>query len=157
MTSTTHTVHRVFTSRQARDICGFKTTYMLDYLHRTEIVVASFAANPGRGRRRLYLYEDLIVLKVVNRLLEEGLPVRRLRRAFQKLRLDPKLNDSSASVQYLTTDGKDVYLSKEDSLVINLSAGGQMAFAFVLDFAGIRKAVEEASRGKGTELESRVA
>ena len=105
MPNASHTVHRVFTSRQARDICGFKTTYMLDYLHRTEVVVASFAGNPGRGRRRLYLYEDLIVLKVVNRLLEEGLPVRRLRVAFQRLRQDPRLNDTTASVQYLTTDG----------------------------------------------------
>ncbi len=120
-------------------------------------MVASFDSSPGRGRRRLYHYEDLLVLKVVNRLLEEGLPVRRLREAFQKLRHNPKLSDALAPERYLATDGKDVYFSKEDSLVVNLSAGGQMAFAFVLDFAGIRKAVEDASRGKGAELSSKVA
>ena len=135
-----------YTVSEARRVCDFKTPHMLDYLHRTGIVHPSKSATPGRGRRRLYTFRDLVLLRSVNHLLSRGLPVRKLKLAIHKMREkfpDISLDGLGGAEQYLVTNGTAVYLVEKEGKIIDLTKNGQMAFVFMLDVETIRNEVAE--------------
>ena len=125
-----------FTLQQAAEIAEFKTASMVDYLCRSGIVVPSALSSPGRGRKRLYTLGDLIVLRALNRLLKSGLPVSRLKKGLQTLRKRLKnQRPDSAIVKYLITDGRSVFFEDDPGVFTDLTADGQMAFAFIVDLS----------------------
>lgn len=135
-----------FTVKQALRLTGFKTPYMLDYLHRTGIVRPSRSASPGRGRRRLYTFRDLVLLRSVNHLLRRGLPVRKLKLAIDTMRKkfqDISLDGHVGPDRYVVTDGTSAYLVEREGKIIDLTKNGQMAFVFMLDVETIRNEVAE--------------
>lgn len=135
-----------YTVADASRICGFKTTYMLDYLYRSDVVTPSRSATPGRGRRRLYTFNDLVLLRSVNHLLSRGLPVRKLKLAIHMMREkfpDISLDGLGGAERYLVTDGTSVYLFDGEAKIFDLASGGQMAFVFMLDVETIRNEVTE--------------
>ena len=81
MTAKTH-----FTTKEAARIVGFRSPYMVDYLHRSGVVVASKLRNPGRGKPRLYNYSDLLLLKAMKSLLDRRIPVAKLKQAQRDFR-----------------------------------------------------------------------
>lgn len=135
-----------YTVADARRVCGFNTTYMLDYLYRSDVVRPSRSATPGRGRRRLYTFRDLVLLRSVNHLLSRGLPVRKLKLAIHKMREkfpDISLDGLGGAERYLVTNGTAVYLVEREGKIIDLTKNGQMAFVFMLDVETIRNEVAE--------------
>src|SRR2546422_9158678 len=58
----------------------------LDYWARTALVVPSVRDASGSGTQRLYSFRDLVVLKVVKRLLDAGGSLQNIRRAIETLR-----------------------------------------------------------------------
>lgn len=133
-----------FTVKEARRLTGFKTTYMLDYLYRSAIVRPSKVAAPGRGRRRLYTFADLVLLRSVHHLLSRGLPVRKLKLAVHTMRrrfADIGPDGQLPPDRYLITDGEKVYFVDDNAKVFDLTGEAQMAFAFMLDVETIRKEV----------------
>src|SRR3954465_15851228 len=58
----------------------------LDYWARTGLVVPSVRDASGSGTQRLYSFRDILVLKVVKRLLDAGVSLQNIRNAIEHLR-----------------------------------------------------------------------
>ena len=62
------------------------TYRQLDYWARTGLVVPSIRSATGSGSQRLYSFKDILVLKVVKRLLDTGVSLQNIRTAVDHLR-----------------------------------------------------------------------
>jgi len=62
------------------------TYRQLDYWARTGLLEPSVRAAQGSGSQRLYSFRDILVLKVVKRLLDTGISLQQIRAAVQHLR-----------------------------------------------------------------------
>ena len=62
------------------------TYRQLDYWARTGLVEPSVRAAHGSGSQRRYSFRDILVLKVVKRLLDTGISLQQIRAAVQHLR-----------------------------------------------------------------------
>ncbi|HEX9978417.1 MAG TPA: helix-turn-helix domain-containing protein, partial [Acidimicrobiia bacterium] len=72
-----------FTSQQACRLTAC-TPHQLRYWDRVGLVEPSIQGTGGRpGRRRLYTFRDLVALRVVRSLLDNGMSVQRVRRAWE--------------------------------------------------------------------------
>lgn len=130
-----------FTARQASALTGC-TAHQLRYWDRVALVTPSIQSSGGRaGVRRLYSFRDLVWLRVVKGLLDNGMSVQRVRRAADYLRRNADLDDTLASVT-LVSDGQSIFqvLEEEDQLVDALKEG-QLAFVLAID--EITQSVEE--------------
>ncbi|MBB4515861.1 MerR family transcriptional regulator [Paraburkholderia fungorum] len=112
---------------------------MINYLARHGIVGASASGTPGRGRPRQYTFSDLLLLRVIARLLQGGMSVLRLQKCISELQKSGRSTKRLMTRKYVLTDGYNLYL--QDDGVLRRVDSGQMAFAFVLDLSQIRKEV----------------
>lgn len=122
-----------FTAKQASALTGC-TPHQLRYWDRVALVEPSIQSSGGRaGVRRLYSFRDLVWLRVVKGLLDNGMSVQRVRRAADYLRRNADLEDTLASVR-LVTDGQSIFqvLEGEDQLIDALREG-QLAFVLAID------------------------
>lgn len=131
-----------FSLREAAKYGGFKTPYMVDYLCRQKILVPSGRSAPGRGRKRLFSFGDLVLLRAINCLLASGLPVSRLKKALrQKQKHFRDMTPETAIRRFIITNGKDVLLEDEPGKMVNLTSNGQLEFAFIVDIHNAREQV----------------
>ena len=105
------------------------TYRQLDYWARTGLVEPSVRSATGSGTQRLYGFRDILVLKVVKRLLDAGISLQQIRTAIGHL-LERGVQDLSQVT--LMSDGISVYECTTDSEVIDLLRGGQGMFAIAL-------------------------
>ena len=82
------------------------TYRQLDYWARTDLVVPSIRNAAGSGSQRLYSFKDILVLKIVKRLLDTGISLQNIRLAVDKLR-DRGVSDIAEIT--LVSDGVTVY------------------------------------------------
>jgi DNA-binding transcriptional MerR regulator len=109
---------------------GAGITYrQLDYWARTGLVEPSVRAAQGSGSQRLYSFRDILVLKVVKRLLDTGISLQQIRAAVQHLR--DRGTEDLAQVT-LMSDGVSVYECTSPDEVVDLLAGGQGVFGIAL-------------------------
>jgi DNA-binding transcriptional MerR regulator len=101
----------------------------LDYWARTGLVEPSVRAAHGSGSQRLYGFRDILVLKVVKRLLDTGISLQQIRAAVHHLR--ERGTDDLAQVT-LMSDGVSVYECTSPDEVVDLLAGGQGVFGIAL-------------------------
>ncbi len=101
----------------------------LDYWARTGLVEPSVRAASGSGSQRLYGFRDILVLKVVKKLLDTGISLQQIRAAVQHLR--DRGTEDLAQVT-LMSDGVSVYECTSKDEVFDLVAGGQAVFAIAL-------------------------
>jgi DNA-binding transcriptional MerR regulator len=101
----------------------------LDYWARTALVEPSVRAAHGSGSQRLYSFRDILVLKVVKRLLDTGISLQQIRAAVQHLR-DHGTEDLAQVT--LMSDGVSVYECTSPDEVVDLLAGGQGVFGIAL-------------------------
>ena len=93
-----------FTAQQACRLTGC-TSHQLRYWDKVDLVRPSIQSTGGRpGKRRLYAFRDLVALRVVRSLLDNGMSVQRVRRAWDYLRRTAELDEHLAEVK-LVTDG----------------------------------------------------
>ena len=138
-----------FDTAQATRLARYRTPQMVDYLARTGIVTPSIRAKPGRGRRRLYTFGDVVLLRAVNVLLSAGLSVAKLKIALDTVRSKFRnLTPEQAMSRFLITDGQKVLLEDETHALIDLTADGQLVFAFVVDVEAARQDVIRAASGE---------
>ena len=134
-------IHGPFPIAEAARLSDLTAT-MVDYLCRQGIIVPSAAFKPGRGRRRLYTFGDVVMLRAVGRLLATGLSVERLKLGLTKLRtLHPEITPTSLPGRFLMSDGRDLFFRASVSELENLTSGGQYAFAFLVEFERVRDEV----------------
>jgi DNA-binding transcriptional MerR regulator len=105
------------------------TYRQLDYWARTGLVEPSVRAAHGSGSQRLYSFRDILVLKVVKRLLDTGISLQQIRAAVQHLR--DHGSEDLAQVT-LMSDGVSVYECTSPDEVVDLLAGGQGVFGIAL-------------------------
>jgi DNA-binding transcriptional MerR regulator len=105
------------------------TYRQLDYWARTGLVEPSVRAAQGSGSQRLYSFRDILVLKVVKRLLDTGISLQQIRAAVQHLR--DRGTEDLAQVT-LMSDGVSVYECTSPDEVVDLLAGGQGVFGIAL-------------------------
>ncbi|BDZ66190.1 hypothetical protein GCM10025877_31280 [Agromyces mangrovi Wang et al. 2018] len=94
----------------------------LDYWARTELVQPTVRGAAGSGTQRLYGFRDILVLKLVKRLLDTGISLQQIRTAVQQLR-EAGVHDLAQTT--LMSDGASVYLCTSDDEVIDLVSRGQ--------------------------------
>ncbi|GAA2211496.1 MULTISPECIES: MerR family transcriptional regulator [Nonomuraea] len=105
------------------------TYRQLDYWARTGLVEPTIRAAHGSGSQRLYSFRDILVLKVVKRLLDTGVSLQQIRTAVQHLR-DRGVADLAQIT--LMSDGVSVYECTSADEVIDLLQGGQGVFGIAL-------------------------
>ena len=105
------------------------TYRQLDYWARTGLVEPSVQAAHGSGTQRLYSFRDILVLKVIKRLLDTGISLQQIRAAVQHLR--DRGTEDLAEVT-LMSDGVSVYECVSPDEVVDLLAGGQGVFGIAL-------------------------
>ena len=108
------------------------TYRQLDYWARTGLVVPSVRSASGSGSQRLYSFKDILVLKVVKRLLDTGVSLQNIRNAVTYLRR--RGVDDLARVTLLS-DGTTVYECTSAEEVVDLLRGGQGVFGIAVSGA----------------------
>jgi len=122
-----------FTALLASRFTG-TTGNQLRYWDKIGLVKPGIQATGGRpGVRRLYSFRDLVALKVVKSLLDGGMSLQRVRRAYEYLRSNAHLEEELSSVK-LVTDGKSIFkITKDDGEILDMLRQGQMAFFIAID------------------------
>ncbi len=105
------------------------TYRQLDYWARTGLVEPGVRSASGSGTQRLYSFRDILVLKVVKRLLDTGVSLHQIRAAVGHLR--ERGVDDLAQIT-LMSDGASVYECTSADEVIDLVQGGQGVFGIAV-------------------------
>jgi DNA-binding transcriptional MerR regulator len=101
----------------------------LDYWARTGLVQPSVRTAHGSGSQRLYGFRDVLVLKIVKRLLDTGVSLQQIRAAVAQLR--GRGVEDLAQIT-LMSDGASVYECMSADEVIDLLQGGQGVFGIAV-------------------------
>jgi DNA-binding transcriptional MerR regulator len=129
-------------STTAHDLIGYRgptachaagiTYRQLDYWARTSLVEPSIRAAHGSGSQRLYSFRDILVLKIVKRLLDAGVSLQNIRVAVEQLRA--RGVEDLAKITLLS-DGTTVYECTSPEEVVDLLQGGQGVFGIAVSGA----------------------
>ena len=101
----------------------------LDYWARTGLVEPSIRNAMGSGSQRLYGFRDILVLKIVKRLLDAGVSLQNIRTAVDYLR-----NRGVTELERITlmSDGASIYECSSPDEIIDLLQGGQGVFGIAV-------------------------
>lgn len=134
-----------FSAQQACRLTGC-TAHQLRYWDRVNLVRPTLQCTGGRpGRRRLYAFRDLVALRVVKSLLDNGMSLQRVRRAWDYLRRTADMDRHLAEVR-LITDGVSIFrVASNDGEVVDALRHGQLAF-FVAIGEITREVAEDVTR-----------
>jgi DNA-binding transcriptional MerR regulator len=113
------------------------TYRQLDYWARTKLVEPSVRGATGSGTQRLYSFRDILLLKVIKRLLDAGISLQQIRTAVQHLR---KRGTDDLTRVTLMSDGASVYECTSNDEVIDLLQGGQGVFGIAI--GGVWREIE---------------
>ena len=105
------------------------TYRQLDYWDRTGLISPSIRNAHGSGSQRLYSFRDILVLKIVKRLLDTGVSLQQIRLAVAQL--ESHGVEDLAQIT-LMSDGASVYECTSDDEVIDLVKGGQGVFGIAV-------------------------
>ncbi|MEG2577097.1 MAG: MerR family transcriptional regulator [Glutamicibacter sp.] len=105
------------------------TYRQLDYWARTGLVEPAVRGAKGSGSHRLYSFRDILVLKVVKRLLDTGVSLQQIRSAVLHLR-ERGVEDLAQIT--LMSDGASVYECTSADEVIDLVQKGQGVFGIAV-------------------------
>src|SRR5690242_122436 len=113
------------------------TYRQLDYWARTKLVEPTVRSATGSGTQRLYSFKDILLLKIIKRLLDAGVSLQQIRIAIDHLRA--RGTDDLTQVT-LMSDGASVYECRSADEVIDLLQGGQGVFGIAI--GGVWKEIE---------------
>ena len=105
-----------YSGKRAADIVGISYR-QLDYWARTDLIRPSLADAHGSGSRRRYTYRDLLELKLVKTLLDNGIKLESIRDAFSLMR--DQLGDDVSSAK-LVIAGNSAVLVRENAELIDV-------------------------------------
>ncbi len=105
------------------------TYRQLDYWARTGLVEPSVRNATGAGTQRLYGFRDILVLKIVKRLLDAGVSLQNIRTAVEHLR-----SRGVTELERITlmSDGAAIYECASPDEIIDLLQGGQGVFGIAV-------------------------
>jgi DNA-binding transcriptional MerR regulator len=101
----------------------------LDYWARTGLVTPSVREAGGSGTQRLYSFQDMLVLRIIKKLLDTGVSLQQIRKAVEYLQ------ESRQPLHGVTlmSDGNRIYAPDSPEAVIDLLSKGQGVFAIAID------------------------
>jgi DNA-binding transcriptional MerR regulator len=107
------------------------TYRQLDYWARTSLITPSIQSAHGSGSQRRYSFSDIVQLKVVKRLLDAGMSLKKIRQAIdilaQQMQTDSPLSDVT-----LLSDGNTIYAAHNPSEVVDVFRRGQGVFGIAV-------------------------
>lgn len=113
------------------------TYRQLDYWARTGLVEPTVRSATGSGTQRLYSFKDILLLKIIKRLLDAGVSLQQIRTAIDHLR---KRGTDDLTRVTLMSDGASVYECRSSDEVIDLLQGGQGVFGIAI--GGVWREIE---------------
>ncbi|HOD83453.1 MAG: hypothetical protein BWX88_01676 [Planctomycetes bacterium ADurb.Bin126] len=117
-----------FNSRQASEIVGV-TRRKIVHWDKRGLVKPSVCPAQGRGSRRLFSYVDLLALKTVQTLREEGLSLQKIRKCVRYLRRHLPDVSQPLTCCSLIAAGETIYLVEDEKTLIDTVRNqGQRAF-----------------------------
>lgn len=105
------------------------TYRQLDYWARTGLVEPSIRPASGSGTQRLYSFHDILVLRIVKRLIDTGVSLPNIRAAVQHL--SDRGGEDLARIT-LMSDGASIYECRNADEVVDLVRGGQGVFGIAV-------------------------
>ena len=134
-------MEQAFTAEQACRLTNC-THHQLRYWDRVGLMKPSIQESGGRpGVRRLYSFRDLVALRVIRSLLDNGMSLQRVRRAWDYLRREGEMEDHLSEVK-LVTDGQSIFrVSSDEGEILDALREGQLSFFVAID--QIAREVEE--------------
>ena len=130
-----------FSGKKAAEIVGISYR-QLDYWARTDLIRPSLADAHGSGTRRLYSYRDLLELKLVKTLLDNGIRLEQARKAFSYVR--DQLGEDVTATRLMIAGDSVVLVREGDDLVdvVNRYQGQGVLNLLALD--GVQQQVDNA-------------
>ena len=120
-----------FTSKQACYLSGC-TSHQLRYWDKVGLVSPTIQSSNGKpGVPKLYSFRDIVSLRVIKTLLDNGMSIQRVRRAWKYLTRNGNLESELSEVK-LVSDGDTIY-SVEDDIVFDALKSGQLTFFETID------------------------
>jgi len=107
------------------------TYRQLDYWARTGLLTPSIQSATGSGSQRRYSFGDIVQLKVVKRLLDAGMSLKKIRQAMDILRTELESEQPLADVTLLS-DGASIYAAHSATEVVDVFRGGQGVFGIAV-------------------------
>ncbi len=118
---------------RAPQVCSLVgiTYRQLDYWARTDLILPSVQSAQGSGSQRLYSFGDIVQLKVVKRLLDAGMSLKKIRTAMDILREQLQSSAPLADVTLLS-DGVSIYAAHSPDEVVDVFQRGQGVFGIAV-------------------------
>jgi DNA-binding transcriptional MerR regulator len=141
LSSTSNPPVEAFSGKRAADIVGISYR-QLDYWARTDLIRPSVADAHGSGSRRRYSYRDLLELKLVKTLLDNGIRLESIREAFEYLR--DRLGEDVSTAKLVIAGNSAVLVRENTELidVVNRYQGQGVLNLLALD--GVKEQVDAA-------------
>jgi DNA-binding transcriptional MerR regulator len=119
-----------FRAPQVCKIVGI-TYRQLDYWARTDLIVPSLQTAQGSGSQRLYSFQDVVQLRVVKRLLDAGMSLKKIRTAMDLLR-DQLRSENPLTDVTLLSDGTTIFAAHSADEVVDVFRRGQGVFGIAV-------------------------
>lgn len=118
---------------RAPQVCNLVgiTYRQLDYWARTDLIRPALRQASGSGSQRLYSFSDVVQLKVIKRLLDAGMSLKKIRSAVEILRQQMDSNQPLADVTLLS-DGQTIYAAHSEEEVVDVFRRGQGVFGIAI-------------------------
>jgi DNA-binding transcriptional MerR regulator len=139
-----------FLTGELQELAGLSKP-MVDYLCRHGLLQASKSRGRGYGKRRRFDFSDVLLARSIRKLLDAEVSVLSMRNALVQLR---RLLDAEATLRdrRIVIRDRVAYLTQPNRPAVNLLAGGQMTFSFLLDIEDTwRKAEPLVVKRKATD------
>ncbi len=118
---------------RAPQVCSLVgiTYRQLDYWARTGLIKPSVQTAQGSGTQRRYSFTDIVQLKVVKRLLDAGMSLKKIRSAMSILREQLAGNNPLTNVTLLS-DGATIFAAHSADEVVDVFQKGQGVFGIAV-------------------------
>ncbi len=121
------------TGYRAPQVCNLVgiTYRQLDYWARTGLLRPSIQSAQGSGSQRRYSFSDVVQLKVVKRLLDAGMSLKKIRQALEILVRQMQSDQPLVDVTLLS-DGQTIYAAHSADEVVDVFRRGQGVFGIAV-------------------------
>ena len=119
-----------YTGPEVCKITGI-TYRQLDHWTTSSLINASIRNLKGSGFHRIYSFQDIIQIKLVNKLREAGVSLQKIRIALKNIQ-KVMGDDISISDVSVFSDGKSIYVISDNDQMIDLLKKGQAVFGISL-------------------------
>jgi DNA-binding transcriptional MerR regulator len=123
-------VQQGYRAPQVCKIVGI-TYRQLDYWARTDLLKPSLQTASGSGSQRLYAFGDIVQLRVVKRLLDAGMSLKKIRQAMDLLREQLQSRSPLEEVTLLS-DGTTIYAAHSADELVDVFRRGQGVFGIAV-------------------------